>query len=348
MIVRMRLQLLLAALVLGFVIGGLEATPASATATAAGALWFGSNYDHVNNKFGDYVAEIPPSQLAKSGRAIPVIINELGLTDSMGVAFNQGNLWVTTLDNHVFEFTSQQLANLSKNPTPTPAVTITSSSTFKFILACAFDAGGNLWIVDAAADGVHELTKAQLAAGSGDLTPTVTLTSTSLASPAFATFDSSGNLWVSSEANSQIVEFALSQLSSSGSVTPTVIISSPDHANLSGPGAVQFDNAGNLWVANSFNSTVTEFTQSQLVSSGSPAAAVILSSTAVNGGNSIQVPWGLAFDGGNNLWVFNYTSGTISKFTNNQLQATGAPVPSVFLTGLALYAGELTFGPPSM
>ncbi|HYA35320.1 MAG TPA: hypothetical protein VEF03_06860 [Candidatus Binataceae bacterium] len=56
----------------------------------------------------------------------------------------------------------------------------------------------------------------------------------------------------------------------------------------------------------------------------------------------------MSFDGAGNLWVFNYTSGTISEFVPGQLQSSGSPAPSVFLTGLPLYAGELTFGPASM
>ena len=307
------------------------------------ALWYGSNFDSVHNRPGDDVGEILPQQLLKSGVPTRVKIFEPALTFATGVAFDSGDLWVTTQDNHVFEFNHQQLENLSQDPTPTPAAGITSPA-FEFILGCTFDAHGNLWILDSKFDGIHELSKDQLAAGSGDITPAVNLTSTSLASPAFATFDSGGNLWISSEGNDRLEKFTTGQIAIGGSITPAIIISGP---SLSGPGELQFDKAGNLWVTNAVNSTVVAFGKDQLTASGSPTAAVVLSSTSVGGVNSIDVPWGLAFDPTGNLWVYNYNNASISEFTSNELKASGDPKPPVFLTGLPLYAGELTFGPPS-
>jgi sugar lactone lactonase YvrE len=116
----------------------------------------------VHNQPGDDVAEIPPDQLLKSGVPARVKIFEPALTYTTGVAFDSGgNLWVTTQDNHVYEFSHQQLENLCTDPTPVPVAVITSRA-FEFILGCTFDAHGNLWILDSKFDGIHELSKAQL------------------------------------------------------------------------------------------------------------------------------------------------------------------------------------------
>ncbi len=317
-------------------------TPTS-TPIVKSALWYGSGIDEVDNRFGDDVGEIPPDQL-KSGAPTRIKIFETALTNAMGVTFDSsGNLWVCTMDNHVFEFTAAQLASLSTVPTPVPAVDLSSSS-FGFILGCTFDAQGNLWILDSKINGIHELSSTQLAGGSGNITPVVTLTTSSLGSPAFAIFDSAGNLWISATDDNQLVEFTPSQITSSGSPTPAVIITG---SSLNAPGELQFDKSGNLWVSNAGNSTVVGYTSGQLAASGAPVPAVTLSPTAVGNAQSMDVPWGMALDPSGNMWVYNYTTSSISEFTSAQLNASGAPVPNAFLTGLPLYAGELTFGPAS-
>jgi sugar lactone lactonase YvrE len=311
---------------------------------AAGpALWIASPQQTGVAGSRGGVIELRPGQLLTSGT--PHQVKLLGalppLANAAGLAFqNNGNLWVTTLDNLLLKYIPTQLQNLSVQPHPKPAATITSSA-FGFNIGCAFDAHKNLWIVDAQNEGVHEISHAQLIAGTADITPAVTITdATDLASPAFATFDTAGNLWLSSEANSEIVEFAASQLTTGGTLVPNVIISSP---SVDGPGQMAFDTSGNLWVTNSANATVAGFTPSQLAASGSPAANVVI--TVVDGAATAPTPWGLQFDQNNRLWVFDYTSGDIVKYAPVQLTASGSPTPRITLTGLPLFAAQLAFGP---
>ncbi len=288
------------------------------------------------------IIEVRPAQLLTSHAAKQVKIVEGAepLANAAGVAFNPfGDLWVTTLNNTLLKFTPAQLNNLVAQPHPKPVVTITSSA-FGFILSCVFDAHKNLWIVDPLNNAVHEISPAQLAAGTADITPAVTITDgTDLASPAFATFDKAGDLWISSEGNNNIVEFAASQLTTGGTPVPNVIITSPSvHA----PGQIAFDHTGNLWVANAGNSTVVDFTPTQLASSGTPTATVVIT---VDDGSVSPTPWGLQFDETNRLWVSDYTSGDVVKYAPVQLTASGSPTPRITLTGLPLYAAEMIFGP---
>jgi sugar lactone lactonase YvrE len=303
-------------------------SPAWCKATAS--LWVA---DTVN----DSVVELKPSDLESSGSPSPVVLNSAAVADASGVAFDKSkNLWVTTFDNLVLEFTPAQLKKLDTVSNPTPHATIASSS-FEQIVGCTFDKHGNLWIIDGVGDSVHELTHKQLDAGSNpDITPRTNITAEALEYPNFGVFDKSGNLWVSAEDNDVIAEFTAAQLGSSGGKTPKVVLS---NGSLDAPGQLGFDSKDNLWVTNIDAETVVEFDKSQLRVSGSPTAEVTLS------GSAIDRPWGLALDSAGNLWFSNYGDGSIFKFSSTQLKASGTPTPPVVLTGVLELSYQMTFGP---
>ena len=307
------------------------------------------------------VVEIRPMWLKIGGvvKQIQVLEGAGGpLVNTSGLAFQpNGALWVCThiagqqQNNTILKFGVGQLRNLAVVPLPAPIVTITSTS-FEFNMGCVFDSQGNLWVVEGAGNGVHEISHAQLIAATlagpapQNITPAVTITSTALSSPAFATFDAGGNLWVTSEGNNNIVEFAATDLGNPAA-TPHVIISSP---SVAGPGQPQFDAAGNLWVTNALNNTVVKFTPAQLAASGSPTADATISD---DGSGSLVTPWGCAFDSLGRLWVLNYsttatsTTATISMFGRGQLAVSGpsSPTPRQTLDGLQPFAAQMTFGP---
>jgi len=302
----------------------------------ASSLW-------VANQSGNNVIEFPPSELKSSGAPSPVLLDGSALAEVQGVAFDKSkNLWVTTYDDLVLEYTPAQLKNLGTVSNPTPHATI-GSTAFAGLEGCVFDKHGNLWIIDGKGDGIHELTQKQLKAGSNtDITPAINITSTaSLNFPDFGVFDKSGNLWVSAENNSVIAEFSAAQLSSSGAKTANIVLSSSGDS-LNDPGQLGFDSKGDLWVADyngGVNGTVVMFAKNQLGASGSPTPKVTLSGSAFYG------PWGLALDSGGNLWVGDYSSGNVSKFSSTQLKTSGTPTPPVVLTGVLDFSYQMTFGP---
>lgn len=61
---------------------------------------------------------------------------------------------------------------------------------------------------------------------------------------------------------------------------------------------------------------------------------------------SLRTPISLAFDDSDGLWVASYQGNQLLRFLSNQLQSTGAPAPSVTITGssLGLPAG-IAFAP---
>jgi len=279
-----------------------------------------------------------PAQLKKSGTPTPI---QLSTFDTVtGLAFDKShNLWAVINNDEVVEFTKTQLKHLKQNPNPTPAVVITSASAFADIYGCNFDRQGNLWIVDYNADSIFELSKAQLAAGSGDVTPAIVISSPDMDGPNFVTIDKAGNAWVDNENGQSIAEFSAAQLTSSGNKSATVLISDDGNSSLNAPGQIAFDKKGNLWVPNYSENTVVEFAKSQLTASGSPTPMVTLSSTSFSG------PWGAVFDSSGKLVVMNYDDAMILKFKPKQLKASGAPVPRVTVQGIGSENYEITFGP---
>ena len=73
--------------------------------------------------------------------------------------------------------------------------------------------------------------------------------------------------------NNELVEFTRAQLSTSGSPTPAVTISSTNvgtYQSLDGPYGVAVDRFGDVWVSNFDGMTTVEFGRHQLFKSGSP------------------------------------------------------------------------------
>ncbi|HYL60468.1 MAG TPA: hypothetical protein VEU51_16490 [Candidatus Acidoferrales bacterium] len=302
---------------------------------AAASLWVA---DEGNNR----VVEVIPKQLKHSGTPFLIFDNSASISTPGGVCFDAAkNLWVTGFNDAVLEFTPAQLNALPTTSNPVPVTTIISMH-FSETVGCTFDSQGNLWVIDAGAKGVHEVSKAQLAAGTGTIVPAISVTATTaLDFPNFATWDKGGNLWITSEDNSRIAEFSVSQLSSSGDKAPAVLLSDNGSGSLDEPGQPAFDGKGNLWVPNYTNSTVVMFQKSDLGVSGSPNPKVTLHSAS----GSLDGPWGLTFQGKGPLWVSNYSSGTVAKFLPSQIKKNGSPVPKVVLQSVQSNGYQIVFGP---
>ena len=245
-----------------------------------------------------------------------------------------GALWVATaLSPTVAGYSAGQLA-ASTVAAPATAVGIGSATGVFF--GAAFDASGNLWLTDEGDNAVVEFASSQLAA-SGTPAPDVTLTSngSSLSDPTGLAFDVDGNLWVANYAYNTLVEFKAAQLAAAGfvggSVSPTPAVTlSP---SLEQPTGIAFDAGGNLWVANAGNSTLQEFTASQLGASGAPVAARGFGAGYLNG------PAGLAFDAAGNLWVANEAANGLLVLSPSQLTSGGIATGGRLLaTGSSLSA----------
>jgi sugar lactone lactonase YvrE len=250
----------------------------------AGNLW-------VVNDNSNTVVEYTAAELASSGTPTPAVTLSLGGADvfAFGIAFDaQGDLWIANNGAcTIVEFTPSQLTT---SGSPTPAVTITDGQPFtNEPIALAFDAHGNLWVANNASSQVIEYSASQLTT-SGSPTPAVTLTGAAILEPLDVAFDSAGNLWVSNsayftnpdstypQAAGRIVEYAAATLGASGSPTPATVINLPVRSFSPNPVGLAFDNSGNLWYADVYNSRIGEYSTTQLASGGgnlSPAIEIV-------------------------------------------------------------------------
>jgi sugar lactone lactonase YvrE len=242
---------------------------------SSGDLW-------VANFNSDALLEFTPSQLATAFPTPNVTLDansNNSLDEPTGLAFDSlGDLWVANQgSNTVVEFTPAEL-DTSGSPTPNVTLSANPADSLDHPDALAFDSSGQLWVANSNSNTVVEFNLAALAI-SGSPTPNVTLSpnaGNSLDTPSGLAFDSSGNLWVANFDGNTVVEFTPATLATSGSPTPNVTLSPNAGNSLDAPSGLAFDPAGDLWVVNSSNSSVVDFTPSQL-STGSPTPAATIS-----------------------------------------------------------------------
>ena len=118
---------------------------------------------------------------------------------------------------------------------------------------------------------------------------------------------------------------------------------------------IAFDGGGNLWVADENGNSIYKFSASDLTGTGlhqNLTPAVILTATSESGAcnMSLDGPYGLAFNGGGELFVSNANInggcvGSLAQFSTGSIGSTGSPTPKAFITNGVNSPNALTFGP---
>jgi secreted PhoX family phosphatase len=244
-----------------------------------------------------------------------------------GIAFDKyGNLWVAdTGFNRVLEFIppftngekSVMVLGQSNFDSTDPALSPTGLDQ---PYGMTFDKYGNVWVSDTNNNRIVEFKTpftinepSSVVIGSPSFDKGVYPTSaSSLAAPYGISFDKSGNLWAVDYYDNRILEYVppfedgmnatlvLGQYdftSNSDGTTPNTL-------NL--PSAIAFDKKGNLWVTDSLNNRILEF--SYPFSTGEPAMLVVGQKNFTTNypgitNDSLNTPYGITFDSTGNLWV---------------------------------------------
>lgn len=239
-----------------------------------------------------------------------------------GLAFDsQGTMWIASRsDSLLLAFRPAALASSGSRSAATIITPVNGSLSGPTGLA--FDAQQGLWVANSRNGTVVRFDKSQLAAG-GAQVPAVVLSTSG--NPVGLAFDAAGTLWVSDNVAHTVIGYAADQLATSGSPVPLLVLT--EASGLFNPAGLAFDAAGNLWVANTTAQNLLAFTPAQLRGAGALAPHIEISS---NGG-SLELPFGLAFDGAGSLFVIGGARG-LTKFLKTSLGATGSPPPAAKLT----------------
>ena len=136
-----------------------------------------------------------------------------------------------------------------------------------------------------------------------------TTTAGGLNSPAYLAFDPSGNLWVTDQGNNRVLEFKAPF--STGQAASVVV----GQANFTGSGpastaknlfeplGIAFDSKGGMWVVDSANHRILEY--SAPFSIGDTAASLVIGQPSLTTGSSSTGlnAFAIAFDSSGNLWI---------------------------------------------
>ncbi|MDA8196285.1 MAG: hypothetical protein M0019_03570, partial [Actinomycetota bacterium] len=264
------------------------------------------------------------------------------LTSPSGIAFDsQGNMWVTNSKyNIVDEYSASQLASLTSTADalmPTQYLVLSDQLNSYNPLGIAihkltapnanaaddyaFLTVANFSGAQSAVVGVDLSTLTGTGGAQSAYSPAMEIygSNTGLNTPVSPAIDSNGNLWVANSASNTsdytISEFSSNQIgsaftaqttSSSTNYTPYLTLSSSTDANgnvsIYQPSAIALDAAGNLYVANGYDSStntaagsVAEFGASQLVSSSAPGATITPSPINLDSNSLLNVPTSATF-----------------------------------------------------
>jgi sugar lactone lactonase YvrE len=144
----------------------------------------------------------------------------------------------------------------------------------------------------------------------------------------------SGALWVAEQGNDDVVEVLPNQQKHSG--TPNLLVL--DSSSLNSPNGLCFDKKKNLWVINYEDSSIDEFTPSQLkvlATTSDPTPAAVITSSS-----SFSEAEGCALDKRGNLWVADAIRQSVNEISASQLAAGTADLtPAVVIADTTDFTG---------
>jgi hypothetical protein len=151
-----------------------------------------------------------------------------------------------------------------------------------------------------------------LSAAPNDFTIAITYTGGGLNGPAGIAIDGSGNAWISNAGAASISEFAYNGAPVSPSTGFTGGGLLGGIIGQAFPG-IAIDDAGNVWVANLTNNSLSKFNSAGQPVSGSPFT-----------GGGLNIPNFIAVDKSDNIWTGNRGAFSLSEFNSSGMAVSGS------------------------
>jgi prepilin-type N-terminal cleavage/methylation domain-containing protein len=220
-------------------------------------------------------------------------------------------------------------------PATCPSTQGSGNGQLSFPTSVHTDTSGNVWVIDENNNYVAEYNSSgtwlQNIGGTSSACTNCSCTSGcphsssngngQLSSPYDLAIDSSGNIWVADYSNNRVVEYSKSGtwLQNIGgtaaactncSCTSGLCPSAGGHGNgqLDDPQTLTLDSSGNVWVTDSGNNRVVEYSKSgSYLGTFGPAS----------GNGAFSWPAGIAFDGVGDVWVVNSGYHNISQYNSS-------------------------------
>jgi sugar lactone lactonase YvrE len=217
--------------------------------------------------------------------------DDTGLSQPKGVALDSsGNIYVTNIvNNSITVYPAGSTGNAS------PSATISGLSTGLVNPAgIVIDSTGRIYVTNS-----NNSVTVYAAGSTGNVAPAATITglSTGLVTPIGITLDSASNIYVASSGNNSIVVFAAG---STGNATPTAVISGLS-TGLATPSGIALDGSGDIYVTNAVSAPSASVLEFAAGSTGNVAPT-----SSISGSNTgLSVPFGIALDAADNIYVAN-------------------------------------------
>jgi len=216
-----------------------------------------------------------------------------------------------------------------------------TSASFLYPDGVAVDSSGNVYVADSGNNTIRKITASgsvsTLAGTANPLGGSAdgTAAAARFNNPTGVAVDSSGNVYVADSGNSTIRKIAGGIVSTFAGAAGATGSSdgSGSAARFNSPQGIAVDGAGNVYVADTNNSTVREITSAGAVTTLAGAAGQTGSSDGTGGGARFNGPYAVAVDGGGNVYVADYFNATIRKI------AAGGAVTT--LAGAAGKSGDV-------
>ncbi len=165
---------------------------------------------------------------------------------------------------------------------------------------------------------------ASLVLGQADFTGSAQATSsTGLNDPTYAIVDAQGDVWVSDWGNNRVLQYKqpfTNGMAASlvlGQTSFTTNARSATASGISNPQGIIFDKSGNLWLADSGNNRVVEFTPpfSNGMTAGLTLGQINFSTNGcATTASGLCDPTGLIFDASGNLWVVDCDNNRVLEY----------------------------------